>query len=300
MVRTLVSAVLAFALWVCAAPDVADADRGRAPAGGRELPVSLRSYATGELAARPAVPATDRASAGLREASLASGLGDAANGRPKGYEAVLFSLLIPGTGEIYLGYYWRGIALVGIEAAAWYGYASYRNDGLDERQAYEAYADVHWSESRWIGNHPANECVDSTTTVDKDYLTTVGNNPCGGWPGWHSWAPKEEQKQNYYENIGKYDWFISGWSDWDPVGKPMDTAVRDTYRAMRKQSNDDLDTADRFIYLSMAARVFSLVETVLLLHGNKKAQEGATSSHSLEIRSTGLYSAHIAYEYRFR
>ena len=235
----------------------------RVLAGGEGLPVNLASYPSDVVAARLATEPAGERFATLREASLS--FQEGVGGRKKGYEAVLFSLLIPGTGEIYLGYYWRGIALVGIEALAWYGYASYRDDGMDGRDAYEAYADANWDDDKWVVDHPVHNCLDSTTVVDHDYLTTVGNNPCGGWPGWHSYAPRDEQKQNYYENIGKYDWFISGWSDWDPVAQPMDTAVRDAYRAMRNESNDNLQTADRFIYLSMAARLFSVVETVFLV-----------------------------------
>ena len=137
-----------------------------------------------------------------------------------------------------------------------------------------------------------------------EVLDSIGRNHWTGWPGYHTYAAKDDVKLNYYENIGKYDWFISGWEDWDPnAADPRNTTLRTTYRAMRKQSNDELDKADRFVYLSIATRVFSLVETFLLIRMSdpeapSKAEDG--NSFRFTARSTGLYSGEVAFEYRFR
>ncbi len=217
------------------------------------------------------------------------------------YLPVLYSLLIPGTGEIALGYPKRGIALIALEVTAWIGYAYYRDQGLDGRAEFEAFADAHWTEDRWINNHPALEGEPVPKTFAN--LDSIGSDPSySGWPGYHSYAPKDDVKLNYYENLGKYDWFISGWEDWDPASKPMNTELRDQYRALRLESNSDLDKADRFIYLSIATRVFYVVETVILARRNGKSAESETNekrNYSFKTRSTGLASGEVAFVYRF-
>jgi len=228
-------------------------------------------------------------------------LQDAAAAEPRKhkYLPVLFSLLVPGTGEIYLGYYWRGAALVTAEVIAWTGYAMNKNEGLETREQYEAFADAHWSYDKWIFDHrTVRDLPEDERTFDRLY--EIGETTWDDWPGFHSWHSKEEEKQNYYENIGKYDWFISGWEDWqwDDVGNPddppRDTALRDEYRAMRNKSNDQLDDAQKFIYLSVAARVFSLVETYLLVRKEDRGEK-PTEGQKLSIgaRATGLRSGKV-------
>jgi hypothetical protein len=224
--------------------------------------------------------------------------GSSSQGTRKRYLPVLYSLLVPGTGEIALGRYYRGATLLALEAVAWTGYAYYRNEGLDGRDRFESFADAHWSHDQWIEMHPAAEGLSNPTFEEVD---SIGRTAWQGWPGYHSYAAREEQKQNYYENIGKYDWFISGWDDWDPMDKPMNTAVRDRYRALRKASNDDLDTADRFIFLSIATRVFSLVETAIMVYRQPNAQASVnqTKRYSFKARSTGLASGSVEFVCRF-
>jgi len=213
------------------------------------------------------------------------------------YLPVLYSLLIPGTGEIALGYPKRGVALIALEITAWVGYAYFNDQGLEGREEFEAFADAHWAHSKWINDHAALEGISPKTFA---VLDSVGQYHWTGWPGYHSYAAKDDVKLNYYENIGKYDWFISGWADWDPVGKPRNTALRDEYRALRRESNSDLDTADKFIYLSVVTRVFSLVETTIL--ARKKARNPETAeqrSYGFKTRSTGISSGEVAFVYRF-
>lgn len=228
--------------------------------------------------------------------------GGSSSSRDK-YLPVLLSLLVPGTGEIYTGHYVRGAALLAAEVAAWTGYVYYHGKGLDSREAYERFADEHWDYQRWYMNHPA------TATLDPDdrtfeALDSIGRNDWTDlWPGYHTWHSKEEEKQNYYETIGKYDWFISGWEDWDPDADPWahDTDLRTTYRSMRRTSNDQMDKADKFIYLSVAARVVSLVEMVLLTRdGSDSPAGGALQGFSVRTRATGIASGEIALVYRFR
>lgn len=297
----------------------AKADRGDSQATLDLLPMNVTAYATyedvpsyhaPELAgsASPASPLLSDGAFGLTGSSSSSS-------SSRGYWPVLFSFLVPGTGEISMGYYKRGIALVALEALAWTGYLVKRDEGLEARGTFEAFADAHWDHDRWIGNHLATPEVAADLGIDPadvtfEQLDAYGRSPAWGsrWPGYHPYAAKEDVKLNYYENIGKYDWFISGWEDWnwdgiDPSSAPRDTDLRTTYRALRKESNDALDTADRFIYLSLATRAFSLVETVILVRRHNQARDetgSAERSIHLTARSRGFSAGEVALVYSFR
>jgi len=221
-----------------------------------------------------------------------------------GYLPLLLSVLLPGAGEFYMGYKSRGAALMVVEVAAWSGYLYNRGKGLDSRQAYEDYADEHWTIRRWIDHHPLVYDLTGYTIED---LEEEGKNfsGTGEWPGYLPWVSKEEDKQHYYENIGKYDWFISGWTDFDPEEDDpwmLDTPLRDEYRAKRMKSNDQLDNANKFIYLSIGARVFSIVETLVLLRSNSAGETDTVSQNRFRVttRPRGFEGAEIAMEYRYK
>ncbi len=216
--------------------------------------------------------------------------------------AVALSAIVPGAGELYLGLEKRGVALMAVEAAAWTGYFVKRSDGLDKRAAYETFADRHWSLSKLLADHPLFPGTGSIEELDQLGAQSAGS---GVWPGYIPWTAKAEDKQHYYENIGKYDWYIAGWEDWDATAQPppRDTALRDEYRRMRIASNDALDASNRFIWLSVAARVFSLAETLYIVHtrGAEVRSERVESTGwrvRAAVRPAGTSS--LALEYRFR
>jgi len=227
--------------------------------------------------------------------------------KPQSYWPVLYSALVPGLGELTMGYEKRGIGLILLEAAAWTGYVVNHDDGLDERAAYEAFADEHWAQQKFIDDHPL---VWPLTGQDQDYLEEQGQAVSGSggdwWTGYIPWVSKEEDKQHYYENIGKYDWFVSGWSDYDPTLDPplAKSALREDYRAMRATSNESLDDANAFIWVSVAARAFSLVETAIIVHNRREAAGQASIGHespfALRARPRGLQGGELALEVRFK
>ena len=274
-----------------------------ARSGGEAIPLYVATFSSTESLGMTLTPTDEmkawRTSADLRPALAAWDDSNPSSGSKGKYLPVLYSLLIPGTGEIALGYPKRGVALIALEVAAWVGYAYYRDQGLDGRAEFEAFADKYWTEDRWIMEHPAVAGLPPDLRTFEN-LDSIGQYHWTGWPGYHSYAAKDDVKLNYYENIGKYDWFISGWEDWDGVSR--NTALRDEYRGLRRQSNSDLDKADYFVYLSIATRVFSLVETVILVRrsGSDDGSEASEKrSYSFDTRSTGLASGEVAFVYRF-
>ncbi len=131
-----------------------------------------------------------------------------------------------------------------MEAAAWTGYFVKHDDGMEMRTQYEAFADAHWDYDKWIDDHPCPTVPPTGATLEDVEDCGEASSGSGAWPGYIPWVSKEEDKQHYYENIGKYDWYISGWQDWDPTQSPyaQQTDLRTEYRGMREQSNNDRST----------------------------------------------------------
>jgi hypothetical protein len=262
------------------------------------LPASVAAYGTSDLAARE--PLVEPARSFSFDPAMVESADTPAE---QSYLPVLYSLLVPGAGEISMGYYKRGIALVLVEIAAWSGYYVNHSDGMDERDGYEAFADQNWNQQKWIDDHPCSTLPPSGRTLEDIEDCGQASSGSGAWPGYIPWVSKEEDKQHYYENVGKYDWYISGWSDWDPLADPykQDTALRDQYRAMRQESNDSLDDANAFIWLSVAARAFSLAETAIIVHNKRNSDPGdAGSGMALKARPRGFDGGEIALEVRFK
>ncbi len=274
------------------------------PNAGRAMdafPTTLRADATSDLAAHePMARAALKTHEYYFDPETVTSGGDA--GEAQSYWPVLFSVLVPGAGEISMGYYKRGIALVAAEIVAWTGYSVKHSQGTDKRTEYEAFADAHWTEQKWIDDHPCPTLPPTGRTLEDIEACGQASSGSGAWPGYIPYVPRSVDKQHYYENLGKYDWYISGWEDWNPADVPYshDTDLRTEYRQMRIDSNNALDNADAFIWVSVVARTFSLVETAILVHNRRGEPGGAGASPvSLRARPRGLDGGELALEVRF-
>jgi hypothetical protein len=266
------------------------------------LPAATTAYATSADAARESFADPEPRSFSFNAAMTGPASTTAAS--EQSYWPVLYSALVPGAGELSMGYYKRGIALVAAEIIAWSGYYVNHNNGLDERDQYEAFADEYWSMDKWIQDHPCNveQHGDGTRNLENLELCGQSGSGSGEWPGYIPYVSQADDKQHYYENLGKYDWYISGWDDWDSSQDPYatDTAHRDEYRSMRQQSNDSLDKANEFIWLSVAARAFSLVETAIIVHNRRGAVSAPDGSGmALRARPRGFDGGELALEVGF-
>jgi hypothetical protein len=195
-----------------------------------------------------------------------------------------------------------------VEVAAWTGYFVKHTDGLDARDEYEAFADQYWSESKFINDNLCPTLPPTGRTLEMVEECGQAASGSGGdwWLGYIPYVSKEEDKQHYYENLGKYDWFVFGWSDWDPnqPDPPQPTsALREQYRAMRATSNEALDDANAFVWVSLGARVFSLAETAIIVHNRRQNSDHASNRDdnpvALRARPRGWRGGELALEVRF-
>jgi hypothetical protein len=199
---------------------------------------------------------------------------------------MLMSLVVPGAGEAYLGYK-RGYLQIALDAASWYGAVHYDRKGEDKKDEYFVYADAHWSEEKldaaydenYLDRPDANFDYSSVVGDGADYFSTA-ENEISNYTQLPLWVSVVEDRREYYENLGKWDQFVFGWDDYtDPrdfldldandidirnLQDPRTSAHREVYREMRQQSNDYFGNRDTFIYLSIAFRMFSVMQVAYL------------------------------------
>jgi len=197
---------------------------------------------------------------------------------------MLMSLALPGAGEAYLGYK-RGYLQMALDAGSWVAASHYNGKGEDKKAEYYDFADKHWSLAKLDAAYDAN--YESRPDIDYDYLYMDGDGldyfntvetPLDSYLDLPLWVSAEADRREYYENLGKWDQFVFGWDDYEDPRNFMDTDVvnirnlqdtrtsanRETYRDMRQASNDYFSKRDRFIYMSVAFRLFSVLQVAYL------------------------------------
>lgn len=198
--------------------------------------------------------------------------------------AVISSALLPGLGELVLYANsrdrWtlaRVPVFMAFDAYFWYGYRSNYDEGKKFKREYESYADEHWDLGRFLDQHP---CCDGLGGCDswQEY-----NEACRGSFNYFVFTPKEIDREEYYENIGKYDAFVYGWDDWtNPYEYPdFWTPHRKRYWWLRGESDKYLLRSDEFVMALIINRVVSVVDTGWLAY---RMSRGAHSSDGWSFR----------------
>ncbi len=201
---------------------------------------------------------------------------------------VLLSAILPGAGEISTGHWWRGLPLVGADAATWLGYAHYRREGGDWRSKYEQFADTHWDYGRWQQELRDHYGVTQTNDDIRWYDSSDPADNCTC-----SFIFKDQDRQHYYENIGKYKFFYMGWDDFsyndNENAVNSDSAHnRRAFGLMRIESNTNFDHATSMIVVGMATRLLSVAQTVYLVHGDLQRERFAVEPRALPEHGTGI------------
>ncbi len=207
---------------------------------------------------------------------------DFGSGRRGGALPVLASLVLPGAGEAMLGHK-RGYAMMALDIFAWTRVAKYHGDGNDLRDEYYAYADEHYSDELLLAAYQA-----AGSNIDSYYRLGIGAEyfdfgtieTLADLENLPLYVTVEEDRREYYENLGKWDQFVFGWDDfvrpddypgYTPTGEvkvdleqPWISPHRETYRLMRDASNDAFKSRDRWLYVNIGLRIFSVLQTAYL------------------------------------
>ena len=227
--------------------------------------------------------------------------------RKKSGWPVLFSLILPGAGEATMGYK-RGYFMMAADILAWTQVAKYNSNGDDLTDSYIAFADAHYTDEL-----PLEGYLDGGTDPMRGgqgaiYFTAItGENNFNTVEDLHNlplYVTKEEDFREYYENLGKWDQFIFGWDDYTIANQPdfpfdgyepTETLAdlqhpwvsenRETYRLMRDEANDAYETRDRWLYVNIGLRVFSVIQSAYLagILGGDPDEEMKVAGHEVKV-----------------
>ncbi len=237
---------------------------------------------------------------------------------------MLLSLLVPGAGEVYLGKKIGFLFMAG-DLFSWYEVIHNTSVGNDKRDEYYVYAQQHWFEDKLDAAYDPNYLDRADANLAYTDVVDVGHDYFSDFPvGYQNiplWVSSIADRREYFENLGKWDQFVFGWDDFrnpttfldgidpDPIylKDPRTSEHRETYRAMRRDSNNAFDRRDRFIYVSLALRVASVLH-VAYLEGLLFGDGGANSGNDLQVaghpvqifaepvgRSAGIVGASLSF-----
>ncbi len=227
----------------------------------------------------------------------------AKGGRVKSVKkAFLYSLILPGAGQIYNGSKIKAALFLAFEAATWTGYFSYQSQGDKKTDEFNLFADTYWSQTKYENFLDINWGV-----RDDDSIFVDMNDPSSGYYFTHHLP--DTKTQQYYEMIGKYNQFVVGWADVDTsifhnpvVAEQAVSPMRLHYEDMRFQANRAYNHATTSLIVMMVNHVASAFEAALSAKRNNHRLE--TDGGGLSIRATKAQSGQeqfpmLTMRYRF-
>jgi hypothetical protein len=167
--------------------------------------------------------------------------------------AGILSLLVPGTGEIYSEEYLKAGIFIALEAAVITTAVIYDGKGDDKTTEFQNYADAYNNPNHnWSVVKYAQWLVQYEHNNDQDLLNRIIISSDETLPPWQrvNWtelnaAEKGSHKlprhgeQQYYELIGKYHQYSSGWNDFTGGGNKDQLSPNFLfYSGMRGEAND--------------------------------------------------------------
>jgi len=175
--------------------------------------------------------------------------------------AGVMSAVLPGSGELYVGEYLKAAIFFAVEAALITVAVVNNNEGDKLTAEFEAFADEHWSVvdyAEYLRDHKTELGLPDDCNVD-DFI-----NPNESLPPWeritdwdalnHCESPFSHHlphygEQQYYELIGKYPQYSSGWDKFDPAvdGFRDVPQIMLDYSVMRGNANDAYNLASKAV-----------------------------------------------------
>ena len=174
--------------------------------------------------------------------------------------AFLYNLILPGTGHLYAGYK-RGWAHLGVEGATWLTYFYYHDRGAQKENQFEAFADDHWDYDKYIA-----ECGCAGSPQDSIIVYF-----------------KENNTQQYYEDIGKLDYYWQGWDDYNATKQDSDN--RRYYYGIRNDSNNFFKNARYAVVVAFVNRIVSAVDVLRLTKKEPSLNIGNDTTLRFKVRT---------------
>ena len=179
----------------------------------------------------------------------------------------ILSAVIPGAGQFYNEDYWIAGIFLAAEAALIYVGLTYDKKGDDQTASFEKYADQNWSVvdyAEWLVEYEG---------ADRDKIIISEDPNLPPWErvdwselnaaetGSHHLPPHGEQQ--YYELIGKYHQYSSGWNDFTGgANKELVSPNLLYYSGERGKANDYYSTAKTAVIGIYINHLLSALEAV--------------------------------------
>ncbi len=191
--------------------------------------------------------------------------------------AGVLSAIIPGAGEIYTGEYLKAGIFVALEAAVLTTAVIYDNKGDRKTNEFQDYADAytnpdhHWSVVEYANWLVENEYAPDRWAELKAKIIISNDQSIPPWDrvnwsqlnaietGSHKLPPHGEQQ--YYELIGKYHQYASGWNDFTGDINVISSNFL-FYSQMRGQANDFYSTASTAVIGIYVNHLLSTLDAV--------------------------------------
>jgi len=180
----------------------------------------------------------------------------------------VFSAIIPGAGQVYNEDWWIAGIFLAAEVVLITTAITYENKGDEQTESFEMFADENWSVvdyAEWLAQYEGaditkivisnDESLPPWERVDWDELNAAET-------GSHNLPPHGEQQ--YYEVIGKYHQYSSGWNDFTGGSNKELISPNFTYYAgERGTANDYYSTSSTVVVGIYINHLLSAAEAVL-------------------------------------
>jgi hypothetical protein len=171
-------------------------------------------------------------------------------------KAFLMNLAIPGAGHLYAGKN-RGFVHLGMEGVAWAAFIYYHDRGKSKEKEFEGYLDGHWDYAKW-------DSIDAANNPDHQSAKALIDNFA------------VNNRQQYYEDIGKLSTY---WSGWDTDEN------RNFYRGIRAHSNNFLKNAHTAVAGAFVNRIVSAVDILRVMKSKSHATLGSDTKIRFKMRT---------------
>jgi Family of unknown function (DUF5683) len=182
----------------------------------------------------------------------------------------VLSAILPGAGQVYNEDWWIAGVFVAVEAALITTAVVYDNKGDDQTAYFESYADDYtnpdhnWSVVRyaeWLNTyHDGNIQINPDESLPP-WERVNWNEVNAAETGSHNLPPHGEQQ--YYELIGKYHQYASGWNDYTGgVNNELISPNFTYYAGERGEANDYYNTSSTAIVGVYINHILSAAEAV--------------------------------------
>jgi hypothetical protein len=169
------------------------------------------------------------------------------------------SAILPGSGEFYVGEYLKAAIFFAVEVALISTAVVYNDKGDDLTAQFEAFADEHWSAveySEYIMNHWQELGLSEQCIIDINYEGNLQPwervnwndlNNCESMISVFSHRLPAHGAQQYYELIGKYRQYSSGWDEFSGNSFNDVPQIMLDYAQKRGEANDAYNVAAKTV-----------------------------------------------------